>query len=123
MSTTRDKKDRDALEPTRAEQGAAGQGELPSAEGVKPKAACSALQRGGTVCVDLLLALPLFYKVLIANSAIVLAGALVGTAITARVASPQPHSGLNVPLATAFALVGLALTFALNALVLRAALR
>ncbi len=69
-----------------------------------------------------LLMLPLFYKVLFANSAIVVAGAVAGTAITAQVAaSPQGH-GLDVPLAAAFAVVGLALTGLLNALLLRAAL-
>lgn len=74
-----------------------------------------------------LLSLPLFYKVLIANSAIVLLGALAGTAITWHVA--RANSGQLVswplqigwPLALGFALTGLALTLLLNAVILRAA--
>lgn len=71
-----------------------------------------------------LLSLPLFYKVLIANSAIVLIGAVAGTAITAHIASASGsgRSAFGLPLAIGFAIVGLALTFTLNALVLRAAL-
>ena len=69
-----------------------------------------------------LLTLPLFYKVLIANSVIVVAGALAGTAITSRVVTSQQGHGLDVPLAACFALVGLALTALLNVFVLRAAL-
>ena len=69
-----------------------------------------------------LLSLSLFYKVLIANSAIVLLGALAGTAITFRVASAHSPATLDVPLAAIFAIVGLALTGGLNALLLRAAL-
>lgn len=71
--------------------------------------------------VDRLLALPLFYKVLIANSAIVLIGALAGTAITWHVASTHLPEALDVSLAAVFAIIGLSLTAALNALVLRAA--
>lgn len=69
-----------------------------------------------------LLTLPLFYKVLIGNSAIVLLGALAGTAITLRVASSRPGAILDLPLAAIFAICGLALTAGLNALILRAAL-
>jgi two-component system, NarL family, sensor histidine kinase UhpB len=71
-----------------------------------------------------LLALSLFYKVLIGNSAIVLVGALAGTAITAHIVSAagSGHGAYDLPLAIGFALAGLALTFTLNALVLRAAL-
>lgn len=68
-----------------------------------------------------LLRLPLFYKVLIANSAIVLVGALAGTAITTRVAQARIPGMMDLPLATCFAVAGIALTFLLNALVLRAA--
>jgi two-component system sensor histidine kinase UhpB len=68
-----------------------------------------------------LLSLSLFYKVLVANSAIVLLGALAGTAITLRVASQPGHTNFDVPLAAIFAVCGLALTGLLNALVLRAA--
>jgi two-component system sensor histidine kinase UhpB len=69
-----------------------------------------------------LLSLPLFYKVLIANSTIVLLGALAGTAITLHVAGGRHPAGFDAPLAAIFAGCGLALTAALNALVLRAAL-
>ena len=69
-----------------------------------------------------LLSLSLFYKVLIANSAIVLLGAVAGTAITAQITSDSGRGGFDAPLAIGFALAGLALTFTLNALVLRAAL-
>lgn len=68
-----------------------------------------------------LLSLSLFYKVLFANSAIVLLGALAGTAITLHVASQRSHATFDVPLAAFFAICGLALTGLLNALVLRAA--
>lgn len=70
-----------------------------------------------------LLSLSVFYKVLIANSAIVLLGALAGTAITSRVASTHSPAVLDVPLAAIFAVIGLTLTGGLNALLLRAALR
>jgi two-component system sensor histidine kinase UhpB len=71
-----------------------------------------------------LLTLPLFYKVLIGNSAIVLLGALAGTAITLKVASSRSGPGtiFDAPLAAIFAVCGLALTAGLNALILRAAL-
>ncbi len=71
-----------------------------------------------------LLALPLFYKVLIGNSAIVLVGAIAGTAITSRIVgdSGPGQSSYDLSLAIGFAVAGLALTFTLNALVLRAAL-
>lgn len=68
------------------------------------------------------LSISVFYKVLVANSAIVLLGALAGTAITARVATSRSPNMFDVPLAAIFAVIGLVLTGALNALVLRAAL-
>lgn len=68
-----------------------------------------------------LLSLPLFYKVLIANSAIVLLGALAGTAITARVVASGSSESNDIPLAAMFAVCGLALSAVLNAIVLRAA--
>ncbi len=68
-----------------------------------------------------LLALPIFYKVLLANSAIVLVGALAGTAITA--ARVRAHPGVSVAeLMAAFVLAGIVISVAVNALVLRAAL-
>jgi len=62
--------------------------------------------------------------VLIANSAIVLLGAVAGTAITTRAttAAGTLRGAFDLPLAVAFAIAGLALTFTLNALVLWAAL-
>lgn len=69
-----------------------------------------------------LISLPLFYKVLIANSAIVLVGAVAGTAITSYIATGAQPGSFGLPLALTFAIAGLALTFILNALVLRAAL-
>ncbi|HEX8032414.1 MAG TPA: ATP-binding protein [Ktedonobacterales bacterium] len=72
--------------------------------------------------VERLLSLSVFYKVLIANSAIVLLGALAGTAITFHVANSHLTAAMDMPLAAMFAIVGLALTGGLNALLLRAAL-
>lgn len=71
-----------------------------------------------------LFGLSLFYKVLIANSAIVVLGALAGTAITLHVATlrSSTEGGLYVPLTGAFLVAGLALSILLNALVLRAAM-
>jgi len=123
MTTTMHPKDTDAAARQRAEGRATGPGKLQSSQAKMPEAADFALHRIWTATVQRLLTLPLFYKVLIANSAIVVVGALAGTAITARVASARPRIGFDLPLAATFALVGLALTFALNALVLRAALR
>lgn len=82
----------------------------------------SAPPQGWRPLVERILSISVFYKVLIANSAIVLLGALAGTAITFRVASSHPPAALDVPLAAIFAIVGLALTGGLNALLLRAAL-
>jgi two-component system sensor histidine kinase UhpB len=80
--------------------------------------------RGLRAALGRLLSLSLFYKVLIANSAIVLIGAVAGTTITTHIATATgPGRGaFDAPLAIGFAIAGLALTFTLNALVLRAAL-
>ena len=71
-----------------------------------------------------LFGLSLFYKVLIANSALVVLGALAGTAITLHVATLRTagEPGVYVPLTIMFLVAGLALSILLNALVLRAAL-
>ena len=71
-----------------------------------------------------LFGLSLFYKVLIANSALVALGALAGTAITLHVATLRSagEPGVYVPLTIMFLVAGLALSILLNALVLRAAL-
>lgn len=71
-----------------------------------------------------ILGISLFYKVLIANSALVVLGALAGTAITLDVARFRTANNvtLYVALTGLFLVAGVALSVALNALVLRAAL-
>ena len=71
-----------------------------------------------------LFGLSLFYKVLIANSALIVLGALGGTAITLHAATLRStgEAGLYLPLTVTFLVAGLALSILLNALVLRAAL-
>ena len=71
-----------------------------------------------------LFGISLFYKVLIANSALIVLGALAGTAITLRVATLRSpgEAGVYLPLTVTFLVAGLALSILLNALVLRAAL-
>jgi two-component system sensor histidine kinase UhpB len=71
-----------------------------------------------------LFGISLFYKVLIANSALIVLGALAGTAITLHVATLRSagEGGIYVPLTVTFLVAGLALSILLNALVLRAAL-
>ena len=68
-----------------------------------------------------LLRLPTFYKVLIANSAIVVLGALAGTAITAWRAQHNPDADV-LSLMAAFVAAGIVISLVVNALVLRAAL-
>lgn len=70
-----------------------------------------------------LLAMPLFYKVLMANSVIVVLGALAGTTITLNVARSHPNEGLYFPLVCLFTAVGLLLSTVLNGLLLNAAFR
>src|SRR5690348_2787152 len=70
-----------------------------------------------------LLAMPLFYKVLIANSVIVVLGALAGTTITLHVAHSRPQEGLYIPLICLFATIGLLLSAVLNGLLLNAAFK
>src|SRR5262245_4269174 len=123
MPTTMHMKDTATVLQRQAARSAAGPAQRQPSAALQPKAAGSILDKSRTAIVRWLLTLPLFYKVLIANSAIVVVGALAGTAITARVTATRPQSGFDMPLAAAFTVVGLALTFALNALVLRAALR
>lgn len=68
-----------------------------------------------------LLRLPTFYKVLIANSAIVVLGATAGTMMTAERVRADPH-GAAAALVLAFAGIGTLLSILCNAAVLRAAL-
>src|SRR3954452_18123184 len=66
--------------------------------------------------------LPIIYKVLIANVAIVVLGALAGTWLTIR--TVQPHTDHSFPeLAAAFATVGFLLSLVVNMLVLRPAFK
>jgi two-component system sensor histidine kinase UhpB len=72
--------------------------------------------------VKAVLRVPLFYKILIANAAIVVLGAVVGTAIT-RLYLRSAHQGFSPPaFVTLLALVGVAVTLLVNALILRLAL-
>ena len=69
-----------------------------------------------------ILRVPLFYKILIANAVIVVLGAVVGTAIT-RDYFRSGGAGFSPPaLVTMLALVGVAVTVLVNALILRVAL-
>ncbi len=68
-----------------------------------------------------LLRLPTFYKVLIANSAIVVFGALAGTGITAARVQHNPNVAV-LSLMAAFVAAGIVISLVVNALVLRAAL-
>jgi two-component system, NarL family, sensor histidine kinase UhpB len=65
-----------------------------------------------------LLALPIFYKVLVANSLIVALGALLGTAITSSRVRAYPNVSI-VALMAAFVAAGVLISIAANALVLR----
>ena len=69
-----------------------------------------------------LLRLPLLYKVLVANVAIVVGGAAFGTWITILTVRRNPGQN-HVPLALAFALAGVVLSVLVNLAVLRAAFR
>lgn len=66
------------------------------------------------------LSLPLFYKVLIANSTIVVVGAIFGTALTLRAAR---ETSALYSLVVIFAVIGTFTSIAVNWFVLRAALR
>lgn len=93
----------------------------PSPDSVEEPEITTTISANRHTVVQRLLSLPLFYKVLVANSAIVLLGALAGTAITARVVASGSTASTDVPLAAIFAICGLALSAVLNAIVLRAA--
>ncbi len=67
-----------------------------------------------------LLALPIFYKVLVANSLIVVLGALAGTAITAARVRDNPGVAVG-ELMTVFVSAGVIISLLVNALVLRSA--
>jgi len=65
---------------------------------------------------------PLYYRVLFANAAVVVLGAVAGTAITTAIGRNAPDHAL-VPLIVLFASIGIGLSLLVNVLVLRAALR
>jgi len=67
-----------------------------------------------------LLGLPIFYKVLLANSGIVVAGALAGTAITAQRVRAYPNVSV-LQLMAAFVVLGIVISLLVNALMLSAA--
>lgn len=67
-----------------------------------------------------LLSVPIFYKVLLANSLIVVLGAVVGTALTVRYRSIAPE-GSGEELIAVFAFAGIALSVLVNFVVLKAA--
>ncbi len=69
-----------------------------------------------------LLRLPIFYKILLANMAIVVLGATAGTALTTWHVQLSPHTTHYEMMAT-FALLGTALSLAVNWVVLRLALQ
>ncbi len=77
-------------------------------------------QGESTSWVERILGLPLFYKVLIANSTIVVVGAVCGTGLTLRAAR---ETGSLYSLVALFAVIGTLTSIAVNWFVLRAALR
>ena len=71
-----------------------------------------------------LMRLPLLIKVLLANAAVVLLGAVVGTRLTMLITrASHSNDDLNVGLAMVFALVGVILSVGVNYFLLRAAFR
>ena len=70
---------------------------------------------------DRLLGLPLFYKVLVANTAIVVVGAVAGTTLTLRIAGESGR--LLFDLVFLFTVIGTVTSVVVNWVVLRAALR
>jgi two-component system, NarL family, sensor histidine kinase UhpB len=65
---------------------------------------------------------PLYYRVLSANAAVVVFGAIAGTAITTSIGRQAPEYAL-IPLIVLFAAIGIGLSLLVNALLLRAAFR
>jgi two-component system sensor histidine kinase UhpB len=86
---------------------------------IAPRPAPPAEARGP---LQAILRVPLFYKILIANAALVLTGAVLGSTITAAYVREQPGRS-TFDLAGVFALAGVAMTVLVNAAILRIALR
>ncbi|HYJ80537.1 MAG TPA: sensor histidine kinase [Longimicrobiaceae bacterium] len=72
--------------------------------------------------VRALLRVPLFYKILIANGVLVLAGTVLSSAVTAEYVRQSPGRS-TLDLVGVLALAGIAATLAVNALILRLALQ
>jgi two-component system sensor histidine kinase UhpB len=81
-----------------------------------------ALLRGPRQALGRLLALPIFTKVLVGNCLIVFLGAVFGTLLTAQTVRATPDDS-HVELVVVFAMIGAALSVAVNFVVLKAALR
>ena len=65
---------------------------------------------------------PLFYRVLVANAAVIVLGAVAGTIISTAIGRRAPESAL-LPLIVIFATIGIGLSLVVNIAVLRAAFR
>ncbi len=76
---------------------------------------------GGLPRLQALLRVPLFYKILLANAAIVILGAVIGTALTAEFVRLAPHRS-TLELVGLFAAAGVIVSVLVNALILRLAL-
>lgn len=76
---------------------------------------------GGPRPAGALLRVPLFYKILIANAALVLVGAIVGSTVTARFVRAEP-GGSVADLAWLLGAAGVVLSVLVNAAILRIAL-
>lgn len=72
--------------------------------------------------VRVLLRVPLFYKILIANAVLVLVGTIFGSMVTARFVRDQPGRAW-FEVAGLLALIGIGITLLVNAVILRVALR
>lgn len=93
------------------------------AETARPKdPPAPATARTWTAPIRPLLRVPLFYKILLANAAIVVLGAAAGTALTAAFVRAAPAAA-TARLIAAFAVAGVLLSLVANALILRIALR
>ncbi|MBX6770165.1 MAG: sensor histidine kinase [Chloroflexi bacterium] len=79
------------------------------------------VERWLRLLVRWLLSVPIFYKVLLANSLIVVLGATVGTWLTVRYRSSAPPGASGEELVLLFTIAGIALSVLVNFVVLKAA--